>query len=77
VLDNVERVLAIELLTAVQALEFRRPLKTSAELEKVITAFRKEVPFNEKDRVLHDDMKLAVEFIQKEWNGEQEIKNKQ
>lgn len=67
VIDNVERVLAIELLTAVQALEFRRPLQTSPELEKVITAFRKEVPFNEADRVLHDDMKLAVEFIQKEW----------
>ncbi len=66
VIDNVERVLAIELLTAVQALEFRRPLKTSEELEKVITAFRKEVSFNEKDRVLHDDMKLALEFIGKE-----------
>ncbi|RYY50278.1 MAG: histidine ammonia-lyase [Chitinophagaceae bacterium] len=67
VIDNVERVLAIELLTAVQALEFRRPLKTSAELEEVITAFRALVPFNEVDRILHDDMKLAVEFIQKEW----------
>lgn len=66
IIDNVEKVLAIELLTAVQALEFRRPLKTSPELEKVIAAFRKEVSFNEKDRVLHDDMKLALEFIQKE-----------
>lgn len=71
VIDNVEKVLAIELLTAVQALEFRRPLKTSAELEKVIAAFRKEVPFNEADRVLHDDMKLAVKFIQKEWEWEE------
>jgi histidine ammonia-lyase len=67
VIDNVERILAIELLTAVQALEFRRPLKTSTELEKVIAAFRKEVSFNETDRLLHDDMKLAVEFIQKDW----------
>ncbi len=66
IVDNVERILAIELLTAVQALEFRRPLKTSAELEKIVTAFRKEVPFNEVDRVLHDDMKLTVEFIQKD-----------
>ena len=66
VIDNVEKVLAIELLTAVQALEFRRPLKTSPELEKVIAAFRKEVSFNNADRVLHDDMKLAVEFIQKD-----------
>lgn len=67
IIDNVEKVLAIELLTAVQALEFRRPLKTSGELEKIITAFRNEVPFNEVDRVLHDDMKVAVEFIQREW----------
>ncbi len=66
VVDNVEKVLAIELLTAVQALEFRRPLKTSAELEKIVTAFRKEVSFNKADRILHDDMMKAVTFIRKE-----------
>ena len=66
VVDNVEKVLAIELLTAVQALEFRRPLKTSAALEKIVTAFRKEISFNEADRILHDDMIKAVEFIKKE-----------
>ena len=66
VVDNVEKVLAIELLTAVQALEFRRPLKTSAMLEKIVTAFRKEVSFNEADRILHDDMVKAVAFIRKE-----------
>ena len=66
VVDNVEKVLAIELLTAVQALEFRRPLKTSATLEKTVTAFRKEVSFNEADRILHDDMVKAVEFIKSE-----------
>ncbi|HRI25115.1 MAG TPA: histidine ammonia-lyase [Ferruginibacter sp.] len=63
VIDNVEKVLAIELLTAVQALEFRRPLKTSPELEKIVTAFRKEVPFNDSDRILHEDMMKAVKFI--------------
>jgi histidine ammonia-lyase len=63
VIDNVEKVLAIELLTAVQAIEFRRPLKTSAELEKIITAFRKEVSFNDADRILHDDMLKAINFI--------------
>ncbi len=63
VVDNVEKVLAIELLTAVQALEFRRPLQTSATLEKIVTAFRKEVSFNESDRILHGDMVKAVEFL--------------
>lgn len=63
VVDNVERVLAIELLTAVQALEYRRPLKTSPALEKIVTAFRKEISFNESDRILHEDMMKAVEFL--------------
>jgi len=66
VVDNLEKILAIELLTAVQALEFRRPATTSPQLEAVITAFRKEIPFNEIDRVLHDDLKLAIEFISKD-----------
>ncbi len=63
VVDNVEKVLAIELLTAVQAMEFRRPLKSSPELEETIEAFRKEVSFNQADRILHDDMLKAIAFI--------------
>jgi histidine ammonia-lyase len=63
VIDNVEKVLAIELLTAVQALEFRRPLQSSTILEKIVTEFRKQVSFNQADRVLHDDMMKAVLFI--------------
>jgi histidine ammonia-lyase len=63
VIENVEKVLAIELLTAVQALGFRRPLKTSPMLEEVIEAFRKVVSFNEADRILHTDMIKAIEFI--------------
>ncbi len=65
VIDNVEKVLAIELLTAVQAIEFRRPLKTSEQLEQVIVEFRKMVSFNDADRILHEDMMKAVEFIRK------------
>ena len=64
VIHNVERVLAIELLTAAQALEFRRPLKTGTAGEDMIAAFRKEISFNEADRVMHDDLKLAIEFLQ-------------
>ena len=63
VVDNVEKVLAIELLTAVQALEFRRPLKTSAALEEIVNAFRKEVSFNQADRIMHEDMMKAVAFL--------------
>ncbi len=63
VIDNVEKVLAIELLTAVQALEFRKPLKSSPIIEKIVAAFRKEVSFNDADRVLHDDMMKAINFV--------------
>ncbi len=63
VIDNVEKVLAIELLTAAQALEFRRPLKSSPRLEAIVSAFRKEVSFNEADRILQVDMLKAIQFL--------------
>jgi histidine ammonia-lyase len=63
VIQNIEKVLAIELITAAQALSFRKPLNTSPTLDKVLTAFRTSVPFNDADRVLHHDMIKAVEFV--------------
>ncbi len=64
VVQNVERVLAIELITAIQALEYRRPLRSSPQVEKIVTSFREKVSFNDADRVLRDDMVKAVEFLQ-------------
>ncbi|HEX3024416.1 MAG TPA: histidine ammonia-lyase [Chitinophagaceae bacterium] len=64
IVNNVEKVLAIELMSAAQALDFRRPAKTSPTLEKLYSDFRKVVSFNEVDRVLHDDMIAAITFIQ-------------
>lgn len=63
VIQNVQRVLAIELLTAAQALDLRRPLKSSAAIEQVHAALRKEVSMMEHDRVLHDDMVIAERFL--------------
>jgi histidine ammonia-lyase len=63
VMNNVERVLAIELLTAIQALEYRRPLKSSPQIEQLVTAFRKKISFNETDRFLHEDMLKAIDFM--------------
>ena len=63
VINNVEKVLAIELLSAAQALNFRRPMQSSAAIENLHEAFREIVSFNEADRVLHDDMMKAVEFV--------------
>jgi histidine ammonia-lyase len=63
VLNNLERILAIELLTAAQGMEFRRPLKTSDELEEVLAGFRAVVPEHTHDRLLSLDMHAAVDFL--------------
>ena len=65
VVNNLYSILAIELMTAAQALRFRRPLKTSPLLESFVDTFRQYVPFIEDDRVLHDDIKKAEEFLKK------------
>ena len=64
VIENLEKILAIELMTAVQALEFRRPLKSSAFLEQIIEDFRQKVSFNTQDRILHNDMIASIGFLQ-------------
>lgn len=63
VCDNLERILAIELLTATQALELRKPEKSSAKIEKLVADYRKVVSFNEADRLLATDIKSSVAFI--------------
>ncbi|QRM90423.1 histidine ammonia-lyase [Lacinutrix sp. WUR7] len=61
---NVERVIAIELMNASQALAFRNPLKTSPFLESFLELYRKEVSFVKKDRVLHDDITASIQFLE-------------
>lgn len=63
VVKNLETIFAIELLTAAQALEFRKPLKTSGKLEKIIVDYRKEVPFINQDRTLFEDLEKSKQFI--------------
>ena len=66
VVDNAETVLAIELFNAAQAMEFRRPAKTSPLLEKVLKHYRKEVPFISDDAYMHPFIEKSIEFIRKE-----------
>ena len=63
VVENIEKILAIELLTAAQAFEFRRPLKSSIAIENFYTAYRSVVSFNESDRFLHLDIDKSLMFI--------------
>jgi histidine ammonia-lyase len=63
VLDNLEYILAIELLTACQAIEFRRPLKSSAILEFAHDHVREYVGFAEEDRIFADDINNITNII--------------
>ena len=63
VVENTERVLAIELFNAAQALEVRRPLRSSWAIEKIFSGYRKVVPFIDDDRYMHPLIEKSVEFI--------------
>ena len=63
IVDNTERVLAIELFNAAQALDLRRPLKTSPELEEWHKAYRRIVPFIDNDTVMSPYIAATVDFI--------------
>lgn len=63
VLDNVQRVLAIELLCAAQALDFREKEQSAPGLIKLHRQLREQVSFNDADRVLHEDMVKAEQFL--------------
>lgn len=63
VIKNVQRVLGIELLNAAQAIDLRRPYTTSPVLENLWATFRKELSFMKEDRVLHNDMVAAENFL--------------
>lgn len=63
IIENVEKLLAIELFNAAQALEFRRPLKSSPLIEQILNQYREFVPFIETDDVMYDKMGYSVDFI--------------
>lgn len=63
VCDNLERILAIELLTASQALELRRPQKSSPKVEELVGSYRQTVSFNDADRLLAKDIQASIGFM--------------
>lgn len=64
VVMNVERVLAIELMNAAQAIEFRRPLRSSAHNEALLADYRKVVPFIENDEVMYPHIASSIKFLE-------------
>lgn len=65
VILNVERVLAIELFNAAQALDFRKPLKSSPKIMEIYYEYRKTVPFIEDDKLMYPYIQRSIEFLRK------------
>ena len=63
IVENLEKILGIELFNAAQGLEFRRPLKSSPKIEQIVADFRKEVPFVEDDKFMQPEIQKAITFI--------------
>ena len=63
VILNLRRVLGIELMNGAQALEFRRPLKSSVRIEDLVSKFRERVPFVENDQYLSPLMRESERFV--------------
>lgn len=64
VIDNIERILAIELMNAAQAISFRSPLKSSDFIEMFLKSYREEVPYVSEDRILHYDIMKTIAFLE-------------
>jgi histidine ammonia-lyase len=64
IMKNLERILAIELMNASQAIEYRRPLQSSDFIEMFLKSYRSEVPLVKEDRILHYDMEKSVAFLE-------------
>lgn len=65
VVENVERILSIELMNAAQALDLRKPLMPSPIIADFVSQFRLSVAFTEQDRVMYKEIDLAIKFLQK------------
>lgn len=63
VMLNLERILAIELFNAAQALDFRRPAKSSSYIENFVAAYRERVKFVDEDRIMYPDINETVSFL--------------
>ncbi|MBC35051.1 MAG: histidine ammonia-lyase [Bacteroidetes bacterium] len=63
VIQNLERILAIELFNAAQALEFRRPAKSSEFIEKFVTDYRNYVSFIDDDKIMSKEMDASVQYL--------------
>lgn len=63
IVENLNRILSIELFNGAQALEFRKPLKSSNTIQKIVADYRKIVPFVEEDKIMYTEIEKSVQFL--------------
>lgn len=63
VIENLHTILSIELMNASQALEFRKPKKSSPFIEAFLESYRNVVPFVAEDRLLASDIHATIDFL--------------
>ncbi|MCC8115497.1 MAG: histidine ammonia-lyase [Bacteroidales bacterium] len=63
IIDNLERILSIELMNAAQGIDFRRPLKSSPFIEGIMTEYRKSVPFLTHDVTMYLEINKSIDFF--------------
>lgn len=63
-IHNIERILAIELLNASQALNFRSPKLSSPLINSLLNSYREDIPFVKEDGIFHEKIKLSIHFIE-------------
>lgn len=63
IVENLEKILAIEMLTAAQGFDFRRPLKSGVLIEKAHKVIRQTITFAETDRVFYTDIEKAIKLL--------------
>lgn len=63
VTENTEKIIAIEMMMAAQAIEFRKPLKSGTIVDKIIHQIRQEIPFATEDRLFANDINKSIELL--------------
>ncbi len=63
IMDNLNHILAIELMNAAQGIDFRHPVKTSPVMDEFLKEYRKEVPFVKDDIVMYKEIHKTVAFL--------------
>ena len=65
IVENLQRILGIEMLNAAQAIEFRRPAKSSDQIEKILKEYRNQIDFISEDKLMSTQIEKSINFIKK------------